>query len=171
MKKTIGVLLVLMLLVCTSACADGLDVSAWTDNQLRAVYQAIRAEAAARGLALQDGITLSTGRYIVGQDIAPGAYIITCVATDTEELSKGFGSLGAALDGLDSSSGTSYTDIYSSLGSMFASLDEGVKVEVIGDYGSVIKSVQLKKGESVSLTLDGKVALKITDGACRLESK
>lgn len=75
------------------------------------------------------------------------------------------------MDGLDSSSGTSYTDIYSSLGSMFASLDESVKVEVIGDYGSVIKSVQLKKGESVSLTLDGKVALKITDGACRLESK
>ena len=170
MKKIVAVLLVL-LLVCAGASADSLEVSAWTDDQLRAVYQAIRAEAAARGLALTENVTLGAGRYIVGQDIAPGTYLITCVATDTEELSKSFGSLGAAMDGLDSGSGTSYTDIYSSLGSMFASLDEGVKVEVIGDYGSILKSVQIKKGETVSLTLDGKVALKISDGSCRLESK
>jgi len=171
MKKTFAALVILMLLICAAAQADGLNVAGWTDDQLRAAYQAIRAEAAARGLALTEGVTLSAGRYIVGQDITPGTYLITCVATDAEELSKGFGSLGAALDSLDSSSGTSYTDIYSSLGSMFASMDEGIKVEVIGDYGSVLKSVQLKKGESVFLTLEGKVALKISDGSCRLESK
>lgn len=171
MKKAFVALMTLILLACAAAQADSLNVSGWTNDQLLAAYQAIQAEAAARGLALTDSITLSSGRYIVGQDIAPGTYLITCTATDTEELSKGFGSLGAALDGLDSGSGTSYTDIYSSLGSMFASLDEGIGIEVIGDYGSVLKSVQLKKGESVSLTLEGKVALKISDGSCRLERK
>ena len=160
-----------MLLVCAAAHAGGLNVSALTDDQLRAVYQAVRAEAAARGLALTEGVTLGEGRYIVGQDVDPGTYVITCVASDAEALSGRFGSLGSMLDGLGGGSGTSFSDLYSSLGSMYASLDEGVKVEIIGDYGSVLKSVQLKKGESATLTLEGKVALKISEGSCLLESK
>ena len=44
-------------------------------------------------------------------------------------------------------------------------------VEIIGDYGTVIKSVQLKKGESATLTLEGRVALKVSEGTCQLESK
>ena len=171
MKKWMALLLMLIVLVGVTAYADSIDFSGWTDVQLRAAYQAIVAEAGRRGIALAESTTLGAGRYIVGQDIDAGSYVITCVSTDAEEMSKGFGSLGAALDGLGSSDGTSYTDIYASLGSMFASLDEGVKIEVIGDYGTVIKSVQLKKGESASLILEGKVALKISDGTCRLERK
>ena len=170
MRKLFALLLALMLLTCATACADSLNVSSWTDDQLRAAYQALRAEAAARGIALTEAITLGAGRYIVGQDIEPGAYVITCAATDAEALTDSFGSLGSMMDGL-SGGGSSFTDLYSSLGSLYSSLDEGVKIEIIGDYGSVIKSVQLKKGESVSLTLEGKVALKISDGSCRLEIK
>ena len=75
------------------------------------------------------------------------------------------------LDGLSGSGDSTYSSLYSSLGSMFSSLDSGVKVEIIGDFGAVIKSVQLKKGESATLTLEGKVALQISDGTCRLEKK
>lgn len=171
MKKVFALVLALMLLVGGAAQAEGLDFSRWTDDQLRAVYLAVRQEAAARGLTLEEGVTLAAGRYIVGQDIAPGMYTITCVATDMEALSGSFGSLGSMMDGLDKSGGSSYSDLYSSLGSLYASLDEGVKVEIIGDYGSVIKSVQLKKGQSVSLALEGKVALKISDGSCLLTAK
>ena len=171
MKRTIAFLLVLLTLCAASACAETPDFSRMTDDQLRAAYLALRMEAAARGLALGESLTLHEGRYIVGQDIDPGTYVITCVGTSTEDLSRSFGSLGAAMDGLDGTGGTSYSDLYASLGSAFAALDEGAKVEIIGDYGTVIKSTQLKKGQSVTITLDGKVALKITDGSCLLESK
>ena len=170
MKKLFVLVLAVLLLLGGVAQAEGLDLSGWTDDQLRAAYQAIRAEAAVRGLALNDAVTLGEGRYIVGQDIAPGVYRITCVSTDMEALTGSFGSLGAMMDGLGGGD-TSYGDLYSSLGSMYAALDDGAKVEIIGDYGSVIKSVQIKKGESVTLTLEGKVALKISDGSCRLEAQ
>ena len=171
MKKAFAALLTAILILCATACADSLSLSSWTDDQLRAVYQAVRAEAAARGLALTEGITLTAGRYIVGQDVKPGTYLITCVATDADAFSDGFSSLGSMMDGLTGSGGSSLTGLYSSLGSLYAALDEGAKIEVIGDYGSVIKSVQLKKGESASITLEGKVALKISDGSCLLETQ
>jgi len=165
-------MLLALLLCCAAASAEtALDVTALTDDQLCALYREIRTEAALRGLALADILTLGEGRYIVGEDIEPGAYIITCVGTDTEELSRSFGSLGAMMDGLSGNGGSAMTDLYSSLGSLYASLDEGVTVEIIGDYGTVIKSVQLKKGESATLTLEGRVALKVSEGTCQLESK
>ena len=73
------------------------------------------------------------------------------------------------LDNLIGNNNVSYTDAYSSLGSLYVSLDEGAIVKVIGDYGNEIKSAQLKKGESVLLTLEGKVALDISNGSCRLD--
>ena len=168
MKKLFSLIMILMLLICSAAGAEGIDFSSWTDDQLRSAYQAICAEADARGIALTKAITLSAGRYIVGQDIEPGTYMITCTGTEMDAISESYGHLGSAMDGL-TGGGSSYSDIYSSLGSAFASLDEGVTIEVVGDYGIVIKSVQLKKGESVFLTLEGKVALNITEGSCRLE--
>ena len=107
----------------------------------------------------------------MGSDITPGKYLITCLGTSTDNLSQEFGSLGSMLDGLSGNGDSTYSSLYSSLGSMFSSLDNGAKVEIIGDFGAVIKSVQLKKGESATLTLEGKVALQISDGTCRLERK
>ena len=171
MRKALVFLLLVMILVSGTAAGADTDVSSLTDDQLLKIYRQIRAEAAVRGLTLTDSLTLGEGRYIVGQDIPPGVYLITCISTGAEDLSRSFGALGAALDGLDSQSGTSYTDIYSSLGSAFAALDEGVGVEIVGDYGTVLRSVHLKKGQSAALTLEGKVALSITDGSCLLEEK
>ena len=164
----------------TTQSAEGtMNFSALTDDQLRLLYQGIMAEAQKRGISLaetravisSEPVTLPAGKYIVGSDIEPGKYLITCLATSTDDLSQEFGSLGSMLDGLSGSGDSTYSSLYSSLGSMFSSLDSGVKVEIIGDFGAVIKSVQLKKGESATLTLEGKVALQISDGTCRLERK
>ena len=163
----------------TQSAEGTVSFSALTDDQLRLLYQGIMAEAQARGISLteiralnsSEPVTLPAGKYIVGSDIEPGRYLITCLGTSTDDLSQEFGSLGSMLDGLSGSGDSTYSSLYSSLGSMFSSLDSGAKVEIIGDFGAVIKSVQLKKGESATLTLEGKVALQITDGTCRLERK
>ncbi len=163
----------------TQAVEGTMSFSALTDEQLRLLYQGIMAEAQIRGISLTESraaistepVTLPAGKYIVGSDITPGKYLITCLGTSTDNLSQEFGSLGSMLDGLSGNGDSTYSSLYSSLGSMFSSLDNGAKVEIIGDFGAVIKSVQLKKGESATLTLEGKVALQISDGTCRLERK
>lgn len=163
----------------TQSAESTTSFSALTDDQLRLLYQGILAEAQSRGISLTETraaistepVTLPAGKYIVGSDVAPGRYLITCLGTSTDDLSQEFGSLGSMLDGLSGSDSSTYSSLYSSLGSMFSSLDSGVKVEIIGDFGAVIKSVQLKKGESATLTLEGRVALQISDGTCRLERK
>ena len=164
----------------TNKSADGtMSFSALTDEQLRLLYQGIMTEAQIRGISLtetrstipSEPMTVPAGKYIVESDIAPGKYLITCLSTSTDNLSQEFGSLGSMMDGLSGNGDSTFSDLYSSLGSMFSSLDEGAKVEIIGDFGAVIKSVQLKKGESATLTLEGKVALQISNGTCRLERK
>lgn len=170
MKRILALLLTFSLLLpCAAALAS--ELSSLTDGQLLALYRQVRAEAEARGLTLTGSRTLGEGRYIVGQDLQPGMYVITCVSTGAEDMTRSFGALGSALDSLGGQGDTAYGDFYASLGSALAALDEGVSVEIIGDYGSIIKSVKLKKGQSAALTLEVKTALKITDGTCLLEEK
>ena len=172
-KALIALVAILLLSLSANACqASAISWSDMTDQQLQQAYQEIRAEASHRGLLLVESMSLSEGLYIVGQDIKEGEYVITCVSTDADNVSRSFDSLGSALDGLGvSNNGTSYSDLYSSLGSAFSALDDGVKIEIVGDYGSVLRTIQLKKGQSASLKLEGKVALRISDGECKLEMK
>ena len=170
MKKGFAILLALLLACCmTCVHAERNEFDTLSNEELLLIYKRIRQEVEARGLKLSEPISLTEGRYIIGQDIEPGKYVITCTKTDTEDLSRTFESLGTLYDGLDSSSGTSYSDLFSSLGSLYSAIDEGVKIEIVGDYGSIIKSIQLKNGECATLILEGKVALKITGGSCELE--
>ena len=173
MKKTICLITAVLTLglAASGALASSGDWRSMTDRQLRQAYQEIRSEAARRGITLTAAETLNEGSYIVGRDIQAGDYVITCIATEAESVSQSFGSLGSMLDGLGGNSGTSYSDLYSSLGSALNAMDDGVKIEIVGDYGSVLKTIRLKKGESASLTLKGKVALRISEGSCTLEPK
>ena len=41
-------------------------------------------------------------------------------------------------------------------------------VEIIGDYGDVLKRYDMKAGDSIKITLKARTALKITDGSCTL---
>ena len=41
-------------------------------------------------------------------------------------------------------------------------------VEILGNYGTVLKSFEMKAGDSVRLTLEDGTALQISDGTCVL---
>lgn len=109
--------------------------------------------------------TLREGKYIIGEDIKPGTYTLTCVGTAGEHLNDAYGALGGALDALDSGNG--YSSLFGSLGGMMEEY-VGLTVEIIGDYGDVLKSYTMKTGDSFQIRLEAGTALKITDGSCTI---
>ena len=110
--------------------------------------------------------TLREGRYIVGEDIPAGRYVLTCVSTTGEKMGDAYGQLGGALDAFSGESG--YGALFGALGGLMEDT-MGMTVEVLGDYGDVLKRGTLMTGDSVTITLEGRTALKITDGSCTLE--
>jgi hypothetical protein len=44
-------------------------------------------------------------------------------------------------------------------------------VEILGDYGDVLKSFEMKSGETASITLEENTALEVTGGTIALESE
>ena len=124
---------------------------------------------AAAGLAEADAPiearTLREGRYIVGEDIEPGTYTLTCTGTAGEQMKDAYGALGDAMDALDGSQG--YGSMFGAFGGM---LEEyvGMTVEILGDYGDVLKSWDLKAGDAMSITLKAETALQISDGSCTI---
>ena len=63
------------------------------------------------------------------------------------------------------------------LGSLFGALGDLMEevspatVEILGDYGEVLKSYELKAGESANIKLKEGTALKLADGSFILESR
>lgn len=109
---------------------------------------------------------LREGRYIVGEDIEAGAYTLTCTATAGEQMKDAYGSLGGAFDKLDGG-GSEYGPLFGALGGLMEEVID-MTVEIIGDYGDVLKRYDMKAGDSIKITLKAKTALKITDGSCTL---
>jgi predicted small secreted protein len=109
--------------------------------------------------------TLREGRYIVGEDIEVGAYTLTCTATAGEQMKDAYGSLGSAFDALDGDGG--YSSLFGALGGMMEGVID-MTVEIVGDYGDVLKRYDMKAGDSLKITLKANTALKITDGSCTL---
>ena len=110
--------------------------------------------------------TLREGRYIVGEDIPAGRYVLTCVKTTGEQVGDAYGKLGGAMDSLTGESG--YGALFGALGGLMENT-VGMTVEILGGYGDVLNSDTLMKGDSVRITLKEHTALKITDGSCTLE--
>lgn len=109
--------------------------------------------------------TLREGKYIVGEDIEAGAYTLTCTATAGEQMKDAYGSLGSAFDALDGDGG--YSSLFGALGGMMEDVID-MTVEIVGDYGDVLKRYDMKAGDSLKIILKGNTALKITDGSCTL---
>lgn len=109
--------------------------------------------------------TLREGKYIIGEDIEPGTYTLTCLDTAGEHMKDAYGALGDAMDALDGSQG--YGSMFGAFGGMFEEYID-MSVEILGDYGDVLKSWNLKAGDSMSITLKEKTALQITDGSCTI---
>ena len=110
--------------------------------------------------------TLREGKYIVGEDIEAGAYTLTCTATAGEQMKDAYGSLSGAFDKLDGG-GSEYGSLFGALGGLMEEVID-MTVEIIGDYGDVLKRYDMKAGDSIKITLKARTALKITDGSCTL---
>lgn len=165
MKKLFSLLLVLTL-VCSvpapTAFADS-KLSQYSDDEIRQLYELVRQEMISRGLALTQEMTLREGKYIVGEDIQPGTYTLKCTETSGETYGGMYSSFGDFYGGIDSALG----GLMGSVGDMMGELINA-EVKIIGDYGTVLKSWELKAGDSIKITLSEKTALQISEGTCVL---
>ena len=107
--------------------------------------------------------TLREGKYVIGKDIPAGRYEITCVDSEGETYSTLYSSLGGLYG--DESVASSF----SALGNMMEELVE-TDIEILGDYGDVMRSVSMKTGDTVELVLEEKTAIKISGGKCEIKS-
>ena len=166
MKKLLATLLLAVLaltMLSTSAYADSNPLSKYSDTELRQLYESIREEMLARGLPLAQEVTLREGKFIVGEDILPGTYTLKCLSTSGDT----YGNMYSALDEAYSALGDEWSGLFGSLGGMMSEMIN-TEVEIIGDYGTVLKSFELKAGDSVRITLNENTALQISDGTCVL---
>jgi hypothetical protein len=123
----------------------------------------VREEMVNRGLPLAQEVTLREGKFIVGQDILPGTYTLKCTATSGDTYGDLYSSLGDAYSSFDSALG----GLMGSLGGMMGDVINA-EVEILGNYGTVLKSFEMKAGDSVRVTLEEGTALQISDGTCVL---
>ena len=165
MKKLFSALLVLSLVFClfTVSASAANSLSDYSDSQLKQLYEAVREEMLKRGLPLAQETTLREGKFIVGQDILPGSYTLKCTATSGDTYGELYSSLGDTYSSIDSALG----GLMGSLGGMMGDVINA-EVEILGDYGTVLKSFEMKAGDSVRITLDEGTALQISDGTCVL---
>ena len=156
---------VCILAMSFTAFAADLDLASLGDEELKQLYADVRQEMVSRNLPLSSEVTLREGKFIVGEDILPGTYTVTCLETDGEKLGDAYESLGNAVEGLDEEA--------SGAGGLMSALGDvaPATVEILGDYGSVLKSFSLKSGESTSVTLEENTALSVTGGVITLESE
>ena len=164
MKRILTILLIAALFISgITAFADYFDLKSLSDNELLALYEDIRAEMSVRGLS--SARSLRSGKYIIGKDILPGTYKITCTGTEGEDLGNAYSSLGNAYGSL---LGDDWGNLMGSLGNMMGSISE-TEVKIIGDYGTELKKVAMKTGDVCSITLSEGTALEISDGSILLE--
>lgn len=165
MKKLFSALLILSLIISffSVSAAAANSLSDYNDSQLKQLYEAVKEEMIKRGLPLAQEVTLREGKFIVGQDILPGSYTLKCTATSGDTYGDLYSSLGDAYSSFDSALG----GLMGSLGGMMGDVIN-TEVEILGDYGTVLKSFEMKAGDSVRITLEEGTALQVSDGTCVL---
>lgn len=118
----------------------GVDISALSDEDLLALRGAVEDEFAKRFLSLDSG-RIYDGIYIVGEDIAPGKYVMSC--TDAGDSIVGYiVDIGSAPDENGERKGVFYES--ADPGSeLYLSLEEGMAVRiehVVEGYLTPVKS-------------------------------
>ena len=76
-----------------------------------------------------------------------------------------YGSLGSAFDAIEG--GNEFGSLFGMLGGMAENYVD-MTVEIVGNYGDVLKSYTMKTGDSFLLKLQEKTALQISDGSCTI---
>lgn len=83
MRKLMAVLLVLVIMVCSSlSLAEEIDISTLNDDELVALMAQVQEEIVARHI--EGTANLACGTYIVERDIPAGSYIYTCMASGSD---------------------------------------------------------------------------------------
>ena len=93
--------------------------------------------------------------------------MLTCTGTSGEELGSAYSAFGSAFESLGGEETAGYGDLMGSLGGLMGTL-VNTQVRVLGDYGTELKRYELKKDQTVQITLEEKTALEIEDGSCTL---
>ncbi len=172
MKKTFLLFIsaVLLFSIFSTCCyAEEYDLKTLSDDALISLFSRVKAEMSSRNLPLSEKYTLREGKHIVGEDILPGTYKITCIETAGETLGSMYSSMGNIYGALEGSS-NGLGAMMGSLGGMMGNVIN-TTVEILGDYGTVLKSFEMKGGESTYITLSEKTAIQITNGSCTLEAE
>ena len=76
-----------------------------------------------------------------------------------------YGSLGSAFDAIEG--GNEFGSLFGMLGGIAKDYVD-MTVEIIGDYGDVLRTYSMKTGDTMSITLKEETALQITDGSCTI---
>ena len=162
MKRLISAILVLVLFVSVLGvnAFAARQLSEYSDDELKQLYELVREEMTNRGLPLAQEITLRKGKFIVGQDILPGSYTIKCTETFGDTYGSGCSPLGGLFGG-------DLGGMMGSLGGMMGDLINA-QVKILGDYGTELKSFELGIGDTARVTLQEGTALQISDGTCVL---
>ena len=162
MKKLISAFLVLVLFVSALGvnAFAARQLSEYSDDELKQLYELVREEMTNRGLPLAQEITLREGKFIIGQDILPGSYTIKCTETFGDTYGSAYSSLGGMFGG-------DLGGMMDSLGGMMGDLINA-QVKILGDYGTELKSFELGIGDTARVTLQEGTALQISDGTCVL---
>lgn len=168
MMRTV-VTAICVLILGTTAFASDIDLASLGDDQLKQLYEDVREEMVNRGLPISKEITLREGKFIVGEDILPGTYTITCQETDGEKIGDAYSSLGNAIDSLDDEN-SGAGSVMDALGGMMEDVAL-TTVEILGDYGDVLKSFEMKSGETATITLEENTAIQVTGGTIVFETE
>lgn len=169
MKRAVSLILVVLFLGClfSAGVAESYDLSELSDNALMKLYELLRQEMETRKLLDPETYDLPEGKYIIGKDIIPGKYILTCTATSGEDLGNAYSSLGGLFGSLSEEDGTNYSELFGSLGGLVGDM-VSTQVKIIGDYGTVLKTYEMKTDQTMQIILEEKTALQIEDGSCSL---
>ncbi len=161
MKQFLSIVLALLMILSVMTCAFAENsLAGYSDDQLKQLYEMVKEEMVKRGLPLAQEIPLREGKFIIGQDILPGNYTIKCTKTFGDTYGDAYSSLGGFFGG-------DLGGMMNSLGGMMGDLINA-QVEILGDYGTVIKSFELGVDDTARITLEEGTALQITDGVCVL---
>ena len=169
MKRALTIVLSVLLLISSLSIgvyAAGIDLSKMTDKELTELYDQVIAEMLERGLTVSSKINFAEGKYIVGEDILPGKYKVTCITTEGESLGSLYSSVGDIYSNIGDDNGLG--SLMGSLGGMMETVAP-LTIEILGDYGTVLKSYEMKKGDEIKITLKEQTALQISDGTCCFE--
>ena len=158
MKQFLSIVLALLMILSVMTCAFAENsLAGYSDDQLKQLYEMVKEEMVKRGLPLAQEIPLREGKFIIGQDIQPGTYTLKCTETFGETYGDAYSSLGGLFGG-------DLGGMMNSLGGMMGDMINA-EAEILGNYGTVLKSYELKTGDSVRITLEEGTALQLSDGA------